>query len=244
MSEIDPTDPLALLHGLRADVEAMPRAAEARLRQRLASLALAQRASGPPPVAQQTNLRWLAFRKTAVIIAIPASAVLGAFGHAISTRTATTPAPLVRSTPAASTPPAVTAPAAAISELPRESVAPRAPAPARVKARAVAPSSAPAVDSVRAPEPTGGLDADLRLLEQARTELAEGNPGATLQLLRAHELTYPDSPLSQEREALAVKALAGSGSMQEAAGRAEAFVARYPESPLRESVERAVGKKP
>jgi outer membrane protein assembly factor BamD (BamD/ComL family) len=66
----------------------------------------------------------------------------------------------------------------------------------------------------------------------------------TLQLLRAHERTYPGSPLAQERDALAVKALVAAGSLREAEGRADAFAARYPRGLLRESVEKAVGKKP
>jgi outer membrane protein assembly factor BamD (BamD/ComL family) len=84
------------------------------------------------------------------------------------------------------------------------------------------------------------LERELSLLERARTRLSEGQPQSTLQLLREHRLSYPNSALQQEREALTIRALTAAGRISEARDRAARFVEAYPTSPLRGSVERAV----
>jgi hypothetical protein len=91
---------------------------------------------------------------------------------------------------------------------------------------------------------TLGLEHELRLLEQARTKLSEGQPVGTLELLRQHRAQYPHSTLEQEREALSVRALMAAGRRAEAQKQSAAFVQRYPASVLRGSVERAVGTIP
>jgi hypothetical protein len=101
--------------------------------------------------------------------------------------------------------------------------------PAPVKARAAA----------SAPDPQS-LERELLVLEQARTRLSEGQAKETLELLRAHRAQYPSSALTQEREALTVKALVAAGRFQEARRAAAAFVQRFPGSVLLSSVERAV----
>jgi len=256
MSNSELTDPLVLLRELRADVEAIPPATELRLRERLAQASLAQPASGNlsgmPSIGAEPKPR-RRLPRSAVAVAIPASVLLGALGHAVWTqRSSAPPREPSRGNTAVSTARAVADPVVAPSRLPQEApvvaasrLPQQAPAPpsvtARTKTRTTAPSVAEA--PVRAPEPEG-LESDLRLLERARTQLAEGHPASTLQLLRTHERTYPGSPLAQERDALTVKALVAAGSLQEAERRADAFVARYPRGLLLDSVERAVGKKP
>lgn len=71
-------------------------------------------------------------------------------------------------------------------------------------------------------------------------QLLERNPGAAYRLARQSEREFPDGVLSEERRALLVIALANRGAKEEAAREAQAFFARYPQSPMRERVEAAL----
>jgi len=244
MSSSDPpANNQLLFDGLRADIETMPAAVEARLRKRLASAMVAATAPaaalGAGQVAGAAKASWLHSRAFAVALALPAGAALGALGHAwrVGAEAPKTIAPAPRRAPSAfvDAPRSLTPPIA-VSAL---AVTPTAAAaPLVVSGKALPRSS-----SSDAPVALG-LDGDLRLLEQARTQLADGDAATTLRLLRAHEHAYPASPLQQERDALTIKALVAAGRAGEAAERAEAFRARYPQGLLRDSVDRAVGKNP
>ena len=66
----------------------------------------------------------------------------------------------------------------------------------------------------------------------ARDTLRRGDAGGALALLDQVRAKFPGGMLGQEREALAIEALARSGRKGEAAARADAFVKAYPTSPL------------
>jgi outer membrane protein assembly factor BamD (BamD/ComL family) len=65
----------------------------------------------------------------------------------------------------------------------------------------------------------------------ARRALHAGDFATTLRLLDAAAATFPSGTLAQEREALAIQALARSGQREAAAKRAATFLAKHPESP-------------
>jgi hypothetical protein len=218
------------LGALRADVEPIPAAARQRIASRLAATALVVSAAGiaGPATAGMLRRGFVHSRLFAVALALPAGALVGAAGHAHWQRPA---APAAVATPRVTPPVAVTAPVAttppvAVGALPTaESPVPPAPAGA--------PSS-------KSEREAPSLEHELLLLERARTLLSEGQSQGTLRLLREHRLSYPNSALQQEREALAIRALIAAGRSAEARGRAVRFVEAYPTSALRGSVERAV----
>lgn len=110
-------------------------------------------------------------------------------------------------------------PLAPVNADPKE---PLAPPPA------VAPAGS---DSTR---PLGGNQyaAELRLLEPARTSLSRGDFAAALASLTQHGRQFPNGQLTQEREALRVRALLGLGQRPAAMAAASAFRKRYPRSTL------------
>jgi hypothetical protein len=143
-----------------------------------------------------------------------------------------------RTTPAPK--PVVTAPVVTPPP-PVESVVPVIPTPS-------VSSSAPVVSSVTAPpRPGAGNDTDLgaerALVDRARMALARGQPGAALEALDAHARAYPRGRLAEEREAMAVQALAQAGRTDEARARATRFRAAYPKSVFSSVVDAAVGPK-
>ena len=77
------------------------------------------------------------------------------------------------------------------------------------------------------------------LLDEARQALARGDAVASLRAIAEHERVAPEGALAEEREALAVQALAARG-LPEARARAARFAAKYPQSLLHDSVEAAV----
>jgi len=74
------------------------------------------------------------------------------------------------------------------------------------------------------------------LLARARAAMLRGRPADALDALGEHQRAFPSGRLSEEREALAVQALAASGDRAAARARAESFQRRYPNSPLGEVV--------
>jgi outer membrane protein assembly factor BamD (BamD/ComL family) len=100
-------------------------------------------------------------------------------------------------------------------------------------------SAAPAASDV-----TPGHDAQLAgeraLLEIARTALGKGDSAAALDALAKHASRYPRGQMSEEREALAVEALAGAGRMDEARSRGARFRRDFPNSMLMPVVDSAL----
>lgn len=98
------------------------------------------------------------------------------------------------------------------------------------------PSSVPAVapkPSV-APSPSNAPDLELAaeraLVDRARSALSAGQPSAAVDAVDAHATRFPKGRLAEEREALAVQALARSGNTTAAKRRADAFRKTYPNS--------------
>jgi hypothetical protein len=120
-----------------------------------------------------------------------------------------------------------------------EPVAPAAPALPR-PVGANRPSKPPSAGTVKEPaRPAEGphasdsshLAEESRMVIEARRALHAGDFATTLHLLESAAATFPNGALGQEREALAIQALARSGQRAAAAKRAAAFLAEYPNSP-------------
>jgi hypothetical protein len=89
----------------------------------------------------------------------------------------------------------------------------------------------------RSPAQAAELQREVAQLGRIR-QLLERDPRQALQLAQAGHREFGRGLLHQEREGLAVIALWRLGRSDEAAERTRAFVARYPQSALREQVER------
>jgi len=155
--------------------------------------------------------------------------------HVASSPTALDPPGIAGSaaTPDSMAPPG--APSAAASGEPRAgSVAPSSSRDSRG-----APGSASASSGLASPP----ADRETRLLEEsrrlaeARDALRRGDASGALSLLSDLQRAIPGGILGQEREALAIEALAKSGRSAEAQARARAFLQAYPQSPHAARVE-------
>ena len=82
----------------------------------------------------------------------------------------------------------------------------------------------------RAPVAKDTLSGERALLERARERLSGGDAAAALELAETHRRRFPRGKLVEEREALAVLALARAGRHDEARARARRFEARFPQS--------------
>jgi hypothetical protein len=120
----------------------------------------------------------------------------------------------------------------------RGPVAPSAPEPApEPELVSPPPSGAPAArqprtQSRRAVKPAESYAAELRLLHQAQTACAARDFTNALEALREHRRRFPAGRLAEQREALRVRALSGSGRETEASRAADEFAARFPRSVL------------
>lgn len=89
-----------------------------------------------------------------------------------------------------------------------------------------------------------GLAAERMLLDGARSALARGDAEASMAAVERHEHTYPLGALTEEREALAGKALAAAGRTSEARARCERFRDRFPRSVFLGSVNATLASLP
>lgn len=87
----------------------------------------------------------------------------------------------------------------------------------------------------------GTLAAERVLIDAASSAAARGRWGDVLTACDEHARRFVRGELTEEREALRVRALAGNGQREIAWARAQVFYRRFPESMLRGAVERAVG---
>jgi hypothetical protein len=87
-----------------------------------------------------------------------------------------------------------------------------------------------------------GLRAERALLDQARHAIRNGDAGACLVALQSHAHRFPAGRLSEERDALEVKALVALGRTHEARRRVARFEERYPGSLLLGSMKEAFGE--
>ncbi len=98
------------------------------------------------------------------------------------------------------------------------------PAPARPAESAASSATSLARDPNLARERT--------LLDMARTALTRGDTAAALDAVTTHSREFPRSQLTEEREVLAIQALASANQRPEARRRADAFRANFPRSAL------------
>jgi len=129
---------------------------------------------------------------------------------------------------------------------PGQDTAPPSGAPVTARASvgtSAHPSDAPSDDhgttapaAAPDPGPTEGA-----LLLRARQELAS-DPSGALTLTQEHARRFPSGGLVQEREVLAIEALARLGRSSDARHRLDAFRARFPQSPHIERLTTLVGQ--
>jgi hypothetical protein len=154
--------------------------------------------------------------------------------------------------PSASSPPQpsldapITTVAPPVSPSPLVSAGPSLPS---IPASALPPATSPIAVAPRAsasapPATSGGNDVDLAaeraLVDRARTALSRGQSRDALDALDTHASRYPRGRLSEEREALAIDALARAGRLDDARSRAVRFRSAYPNSVFGAVVEAAV----
>lgn len=126
-----------------------------------------------------------------------------------------------------SAPPAVLSPAPRIvivNATPSAAPAPTVPAPA-TSARVPNPLPAPSGSLTES-----GLAGERALIDRARAALARGDAAAAERAVGLHRSRFPEGQLSEEREAIAIRALRATGRAQEAKQREEDFVRAYPDS--------------
>ena len=117
------------------------------------------------------------------------------------------------------------APAPALSSAPVATEAPRAP----LRGNGGAPPAE--VTAEEPPQEVYGARWESAQVARARVQLRAGQPSQALQTLSEIQARVPGGVLGQEREALAIEALAASGQRSEASRRAAAFLDRFPNSP-------------
>jgi len=164
-------------------------------------------------------------RHTALLLAA-ALAVAGlAAAGAGALRRATTVAPGSRSSTPIS--------AGSVAARPKPPADTPSAAPDAADAPAAEPRQSPtsATDSFR-PTNASSYASELELLEPARSSIARGDFQGALSAIVRHQHEYPHGQLTQEREALRVRALWGSGQTRAAELSAAAFRKRYPRSGL------------
>jgi hypothetical protein len=79
------------------------------------------------------------------------------------------------------------------------------------------------------------------LITRAQSALARGRASETLVAVHEHERDFPRGRFVEEREVLAIQALARLGRTDQASARAERFYRRFPSSMLTRVVRNAVG---
>jgi len=119
---------------------------------------------------------------------------------------------------------------------------PPAPAqsPAQSQAQAQAPNGAAvprpgpakAVRPARADADDDPVNVELALLQRAHAAFTRREFSAALTLVAEHARRFPSGHLAEQREALRVRSLVGSGRMDEAHRAAAAFAVRFPRSVL------------
>jgi hypothetical protein len=193
------------------EIPPLPATARARAiaRARAALVAGAHRRATPAPA---PRTRWAAAAAVVCILGV----AVGAAAYQIRAHLA--PAPSDR--PAAAPVEKIATPTATpLSSAPPPPPAVMPPAPARVLGK-------PALSRADAAR------AELRLLRQARAAVAREDYADALRPIAEHARLFKDGRLSEEREALRVKALVGVGRTAEARRAAAAFRARFPRSVL------------
>jgi len=159
----------------------------------------------------------------AIVVAVAAAAAAGTLGYALG-------GSYVRAVPASEATTSVVSPA--WSTYTAESSTPVPSAAARDAGLVPRPSQAE-------PEPE-----ELLLLGEARSAVADHDFAAALVHINEHARRFESGLLSEEREALRVKALSGLGRTEEAQRAAGAFEREFPHSVLVRAVRRMAAPVP
>ena len=114
------------------------------------------------------------------------------------------------------------------------------PAPASVSPVRVAPPHRDPGQKAGSGVPGNQLAAESALVLRARQTLRDGDCEGAADLLDAGRRRFVAGALAEEREALAIQALACAGRRDEATGRGEAFLHEHPESLHADAVRRLV----
>jgi hypothetical protein len=103
--------------------------------------------------------------------------------------------------------------------------------------------SAPSATSngIRGSSAAADKQSELAVLSEARAALG-ANPSRALALTERHRSEYPKSALVQERELIAITALARLGQTASAQQRAQRFRAAYPRSAYLKQIDRVLGQ--
>jgi len=227
-SEID----LQALFDSGREVPRQPEAVRARVLARARATAAAPMLEPAPVPAHPRLPRYVVAPAAAAALAL---GIAGAV-YALSGRWSHPGAPGGAASVLGGASPVITASSAA--ELP---VPGRAGATSMVEAEASARTE-PAQPHTRGPtERQAAYDAELRLMRSAHTAYAAHAFANALVLVGEHARRFPAGLLAEEREALRVRCLLGSGRTAEAQRAAAAFATRFPRSVLLQRIQGELG---
>ena len=171
-------------------------------------------------------------------------------------RTVLVPTPTARLSPVDPTGPRETASVAAIAEAPTAAAAsgrpltpedlPVAPNEAKGPRTSVSADRKPFGDDPpdASPVPAESALGERAVLDRGRVALARGDAARALSLVAEHESRFATGALSEERDALRIRALASLDRAKEAKDRASVFRARYPNSVFWKSIEGILSQAP
>jgi hypothetical protein len=225
----------------------------------LAALLARERAAAPPPAAALARVwtsvkaslvdgaragdshgeDWVAAHARKLIaLAFVVGGAVGAGAHAIARPAPRDPGVATAgsdaATPRASArmPGGELGPASPESPAPPAIAAPEAPRPPGVATTSAVPPAqgAAAASPGRAASAASSLSAERSLLDRARAALTGGDAQNALALADEHARRFIPAQLAEEREALAIQALAVDGRYADARGRALRFRATWPDS--------------
>ena len=118
------------------------------------------------------------------------------------------------------------------------------PPPGAASSPAPASPSKPSPPSRLAPAPSLDIAGEATVLEHARLSLNGGDASAALADVQLHARRFPRGVLSEERDALWIRALLQGGERAQAERRAATFNRNYPSSVHADSVARALREIP
>jgi len=156
------------------------------------------------------------------------------------------PTPAEQAVPSMATQSTLVAPPAT-AVAPIEPAAPAAAPPTSGEHDDTVPSKRSGKVAVRAssssaPEDGADLAEQLRLIDAARSAVAAGNASAASAALSSYRARFPRGPFGQEAAVLQIETLDLQGNHAQAAAQARTFLARHPNSPHVNVVQRIAGR--
>jgi hypothetical protein len=203
--------------------------------------------AAPVAAGKPTRSPWLPRERRVpgkLIVAVILAGV-GTVGYFVVQRHVSAPATAVAPSPKAPTP-VVPAPQPRMEALaPLPAVQEQAETP--VKARDAVRTRGKHREAVRHPTPpesasTQGASSDEFALLRAARQAVAAQPGRALRLTEEHAQRFPQGMLAQEREAIAIEALAKLGRATQAQARAQTFLKAHPGSPYRPRIDAALAR--